>query len=217
MNLLVSLVILAALASTSALAHYNYDDRKVPAASASIEGYDAISRHFPLNASLPQYILITSPHDLRTPQALADMEEMAQRVSQLPDMDLVRGITRPTGERLEQGKLSFQAGEVGSKIGEASNLINSNTSQLNLLASGANQIADVLGSIRSQMGQAIATVSGLVQSLVAMQNQFGGNQTPAAVRPGQQIARRHARAGRDARHERLRRHCRVRAERRPSP
>ncbi|MCB0933695.1 MAG: RND family transporter [Mycobacterium sp.] len=177
-NLLVSLVILAALASTSALAHYNYDDRKVlPAASASIEGYDAISRHFPLNASLPQYILITSPHDLRTPQALADMEEMAQRVSQLPDMDLVRGITRPTGERLEQGKLSFQAGEVGSKIGEASNLINSNTSQLNLLASGANQIADVLGSIRSQMGQAIATVSGLVQSLVAMQNQFGGNQT----------------------------------------
>ncbi|HCA51679.1 MAG TPA: transporter, partial [Mycobacterium sp.] len=50
-NLAASLVILVILASTSALATYNYDDRKsLPAASASIQGYDAISRHFPLNA-----------------------------------------------------------------------------------------------------------------------------------------------------------------------
>jgi putative drug exporter of the RND superfamily len=81
-NLAASLVILVILASSSFLATYNYDDRKaLPPASESIQGYDAISRHFPLNASLPQYILISSPHDLRTPKALADMEQMAYRVS----------------------------------------------------------------------------------------------------------------------------------------
>ncbi|CAN1542559.1 COG2409 Predicted drug exporters of the RND superfamily [Mycobacteriaceae bacterium] len=173
-NLAVSLVILVILASTSALATYNYDDRKaLPAVSASIQGYDAISRHFPLNASLPQYILISSPQDLRTPKALADMEQLAYRVSQVPDIDIVRGITRPTGESLEQARLSFQAGEVGKPLNQAADAINTNTGNLNLLASGSDQIADVLGAIRGQLGQTLATVSYLVRSLAFMQNQYG--------------------------------------------
>jgi len=173
-NLAVSLVILVILASTAALATYNYDDRKaLPAASASIQGYDAISRHFPLNASLPQYILISSPQDLRTPRALADMEQLAYRVSQIPDIDIVRGITRPTGESLEQARLSFQAGEVGKPLNQTADAINTNTGNLNLLASGSDQIADVLGAIRGQLGQTLATVSYLVRSLAFMQNQYG--------------------------------------------
>ena len=173
-NLVASLAILVILASTSALATYNYDDRKaLPATTASIQGYDAISRHFPLNASLPQYILISSPRDLRTPKALADMEQLAYRVSQIPDIDIVRGITRPTGESLEQARLSFQAGEVGKPLNQAADAINTNTGNLNLLASGSDQIADVLGAIRGQLGQTLATVSYLVRSLAFMQNQYG--------------------------------------------
>ena len=167
-------MVLGALAAVAALADYNYDDRKaLPTSSESIRGYDAIGQHFPINASLPQYILITSPRDLRTPEALADMEQMAYRVSQVPDIDIVRGITRPTGESLEQAKLSFQAGEVGKPLNQASALINGNTASLNLLAFGADQIADVLGALRGQLGQTLATVSYLVQSLAFMQNQYG--------------------------------------------
>jgi RND superfamily putative drug exporter len=172
--LMSSLLILVILASSSALATYNYDDRKaLPATTESIQGYDAISRHFPLNASLPQYILISSPHDLRTPQALADMEQLAYRVSQVPDIDIVRGITRPTGESLEQARLSFQAGEVGNPLNQAAEAINTNTGNLNTLAGGADQIADVLGGIRGQLGQTLATVSYLVRALAFMQNQYG--------------------------------------------
>ena len=173
-NLLASLVILLILASTAGLATYNYDDRKaLPPSSATIQGYDAITRHFPLNASLPQYILIKSPHDLRTPQALADMEQMAYRVSQLPDIDIVRGITRPTGESLRQARLSFQAGEVGKPLNQTSSLINGNAANLDMLVFGADQIADVLGAVRGQLGQTVATVSYLVQSLAFLQNQYG--------------------------------------------
>ena len=172
--LMSSLLILVILASSSALATYNYDDRKaLPATTESIQGYDAISRHFPLNASLPQYILISSPHDLRTPKALADMEQLAYRVSQVPDIDIVRGITRPTGESLEQARLSFQAGEVGNPLNQAAQAINTNTGNLNTLAGGADQIADVLGGIRGQLGQTLATVSYLVRALAFMQNQYG--------------------------------------------
>ncbi len=176
-HLIVSLLILVALASTAGLAHYNYDDRKaLPVNTASILGYDAISRHFPLNASLPQYVLVKSPQDLRTSRALADMEQMAYRISQLPDIEIVRGITRPTGESLEQARLSFQAGEVGSRLGDTSGLISSRDAELNMLASGSDQIADTLGAVRDQLGQAVATVGGLVQALTLLQNQFGGDQ-----------------------------------------
>jgi len=172
--LIASIVVLGALASVGALANYNYDDRKaLPAASESILGYDAIGKHFPINASLPQYILIKSPDDLRTPEALADMEQMAYRVSQVPDIDIVRGITRPTGESLEQARLSFQAGEVGTPLNQASNLISGNEANLNLLAFGSDQIADVLGGVRGQLGQTLATVSYLVQALAYMQNRYG--------------------------------------------
>lgn len=184
-NLVVSLVILLALASLVSLANYNYDDRKaLPASTPSIRGYDAISRHFPLNASLPQYILITSPHDLRTPKALADMEQMAFRVSQLPDIDIVRGITRPTGESIEQARLSFQAGEIGKPLNQAGDLISGQDSNLNLLVYGADQVADTLGAVRGQMGQALSSISTLLPALAILQGQLGTGQSLPGFYPG---------------------------------
>lgn len=168
-HLIASLVILSILAGSVGLARFNYDDRKaLPPETESIRGYDAITQHFPLNTSLPQYLLVHSPHDLRTPKALADMEQMAFRITQVPDIDLVRGITRPTGESLEQTKISFQVGEVGSKLGLASSVISSYDSELNLLASGAKQIADLLDNLQGQVSQGIATVRGLLFAIESM-------------------------------------------------
>lgn len=177
-HLAVSLVILVALASCSMLVKYNYDDRRaLPQDVDSSVGYKALDRHFPLNQTIPQYIFIHSPHDLRTPQALADLEQMAQRVAQIPGVAIVRGITRPTGESLEQARLSYQAGEVGTRLQDASTQINDRSADLDRLKSGANQLADSLGTIRGQVSQAITTVRGLVDALGYMQNQYGAKKT----------------------------------------
>jgi RND superfamily putative drug exporter len=177
-HLVASLIVLALLAGCATLVRYNYDDRKVlPDSVESSVGYAALDRHFPLNATIPQYLFIKSPHDLRTPGALADLEQMAQRVSQLAGIQTVRGITRPTGESLEQARLSYQAGEVGSKIADASKLITDRTGDLNRLAAGANTLADNLGDVRVQVTQSVSSVRGLVDSLAYLQNQFGGGET----------------------------------------
>src|SRR5882757_7689090 len=98
-HLVASVLVLAILASLAMFAKYNYDDRKVVAASApSSIGYAALERHFPISQSIPEYILVQSPQDLRTPRALADLEQMASRVAQLPNVGLVSGITRPLGD-----------------------------------------------------------------------------------------------------------------------
>ena len=123
-HLVVSLTILIALGACALFMHPTYNDRmQLPGSAESNLGYSAMAAHFSTSALLPEYIYIHSPHDLRTPQALADMEQMAQRVAQLPNIAAVRGVTRPTGQPLDQTKVSYQAGEVGSKLEDASSQI----------------------------------------------------------------------------------------------
>lgn len=177
-HLAASLVVLAALASCATLVQYNYDDRKaLPAHAESSMGYAALEDHFPISSAIPQYLIVQSPNELRTPQALADLEQMAQRVSQLPGVAVVRGITRPTGESLQQARLSYQAGEVGTKLNDASTQINGRASDLNRLTDGADTLATSLLDVRTQVTRGVAGARGLVDALATMQKQVGGNTT----------------------------------------
>jgi RND superfamily putative drug exporter len=177
-HLVASLMVLILLAGCATLARYNYDDRKnLPESTQSNLGYAALDRHFQLNATIPQYLFIQSPHDLRTPKALADLEQMAQRVSQLPGVAMVRGVTRPTGESLERARATYQAGEVGNTLNDASKQITDHTSDLNTLTNGANALADNLGNIRGDVNQAMSSTRGLIDALSYMQDQFGGGKT----------------------------------------
>jgi putative drug exporter of the RND superfamily len=178
LHLVASLIVLAILASCTCLAHYNYDDRKtLPDSVESAAGYTAMGRHFPLDSIIPEYLFVHSPHDLRNPKALADLEQMASRVSQLPGVALVRGITRPMGDSLEQARLAWQAGEVGSKLNDASQTIHQHNEDLDKLTHGADQLAGALGDVRNQVGQAVAGVRGLVDALTFLQNNFGNDKT----------------------------------------
>jgi len=126
---------------------------------------------------LPEYIYIHSPHDLRNPQALADMEQMAQRVAQLPNIATVRGITRPTGQPIEQTKVSYQAGEVGSKLEDASSQISDKSSDLDKLSGGAHQLASSLATVRDQVNGASRSMTSMTATLSQVQNQLDGPQT----------------------------------------
>src|SRR6185312_4082808 len=173
-----SLVVLIALGTCATLVRFNYDDRKqLPASAGSSLGYAALEHHFPVNQTIPEYLFIQSPRDLRTPQALADLEQMAQRVSQIPGVAMIRGVTRPTGHSLEEAKATYQAGQVGKELGGASDLINQRTGDLNRLSSGAGLLADKLGDVRTQVGQAIGGVGGLVDALATVSAMFGGGKT----------------------------------------
>ncbi len=178
-----SLVVLTALASCAALAHSSYDARTtLPPSAQSNVGYAAMDRHFPVSSTVPQYIFVHSPHDLRNAKSLADLEQMAQRVSQLPDIQMVRGVTRPTGEPLQQATLSWQAGQVGGKLSDTSARIAGSGGELDALTNGARQLADTLAAVHGQVSQAIGGVRGLVDELARVENQL------AAAHPNTQIS-----------------------------
>ena len=144
----VSLVILGILAGCGLFVQFDWDESKsLPEDVPSNQGYAALNAHFPLSATIPQYVVITSPHDLRDPRALADLEQLAFRVSQIPGIESVAGITRPLGHPPEQASVAYQAGEVGSRLQEAADTIRANRDNLDRLANGAAQLATTLAAV----------------------------------------------------------------------
>lgn len=179
MHLAASLAILLALAGCAALVKYNYDDRKnLPADAESNLGYDALTKHFPVSTTMQQFIQVYDPEvDLRSPKSLADLEQMAERISQVSGIDMVRGITRPNGEMLKEAKSTYQAGEVGSRLADASGLIATNDQNLSLLSGGAHQLADALNQIRTQVISSMADVRSMVGGLSEMKAALGDDVT----------------------------------------
>jgi putative drug exporter of the RND superfamily len=172
-HLLVSLSVLIALACCAAFLRSTFNDRlQLPQSAESNVGFSAMESHFATSALLPQYIYVHSPRDLRTPQALADLEQMAQRVSALPNIGAVRGITRPTGQPLDQTKLSFQAGQVGTNLQTASTQISDKSNDLNALTSGADQLAGSLAQVRDQVRSTSGSTIELTTTLNQVQQQL---------------------------------------------
>jgi RND superfamily putative drug exporter len=173
-HLLGSLAVLITLAGCAAFLRPTFDDRlQLPQSAPSNIGFSTMADHFSKSMLLPQYIYVRSPHDLRTSRALADLDQMAQRVSQLPNIVAVRGITRPSGQPLDQTKLSFQAGQVGGKLEDASTQINDRTSDLDALTSGADQLAAALAQVRDQIRAASGPMTHLAATLNQVQQQLG--------------------------------------------
>lgn len=161
-----SLAVLTVLATCGLFAQYNWDESKtMPQSEPSNQGYAALSAHFPLNATIPQYLVIHSPHDLRTSRALADLEQMAYRVSQLPDLTAIRGITRPNGQPPVEATAAYQAGEVGAQLQAANDSIRDNRANLDRLVAGSQELASSLADVQERVG---AAVSGGAESVAAV-------------------------------------------------
>src|SRR5690606_11052664 len=115
-----SLVVLLALTGVAATMTISYDDRQgQPAATDSNQGYQLLDRHFAKDSVITQFLLVQSDTDMRTAKALADLDQLASRIAQMPGITRVSGVTRPTGDRLEQAQLSWQNGQIGDKMAGA--------------------------------------------------------------------------------------------------
>lgn len=70
-HLVGSLIVLVALAGCTLLIRFNYDDLKtVPQHVESVKGYEAMNRHFPMNAMTPMVLFIKSPETCGHPARL---------------------------------------------------------------------------------------------------------------------------------------------------
>ena len=175
-HLVGSLLVLFLLAGLAGFATFNYDDRKAVADSEpSSLGYAALEKHFDINQSIPSYVLIRSAKDLRNPEALADLEQLAERIAQLPDIQMVSGITRPLGSVPPEFRATYQAGIVGTRLADGAKMISDGTADMNRLSSGANTLAGSLRDVRGQVTDIAGSLQQMVDAFAALRGQYGGD------------------------------------------
>lgn len=161
--LAISLLILVALGSICLTMRISYDDRKAqPADTDSNKGYRLLDRHFPRDTTMTEFLLVESPTDMRTGTGLADLEEMASRVSQISGVTKVVGVTRPTGRRLEQAELAWQNGQIGDKLTHAAVDAEAHKGELKQLTDGADRLADGLTQLDTRIQSALSPMTDLL-------------------------------------------------------
>jgi putative drug exporter of the RND superfamily len=114
-----SMVVLLILAGCSMFARFNYDDSKtLPKDVESSIGYDTLAQHFPLNATIPEYLVVHSSEDLRERPALVELKQMERRVSELPDIAAIHPAPVPSAK--SDDKKSAAGGELLPRHGQGS-------------------------------------------------------------------------------------------------
>ncbi|CQD11293.1 MmpL family transport protein [Mycobacterium europaeum] len=161
--LITSLVILLALTAVAATMKISYDDRKgQPAGTASNQGYRLLDRHFRKDSIVTEFLVVENPTDMRTAKGLADLDEMASRIAQIPGVTKVSGVTRPTGTRLEQAQLSWQNAQIGDKMARAVADGNTRKDDLTKLTNGASQLAEGLAQLDTTLRTALTPLTGIL-------------------------------------------------------
>ncbi|ORW24263.1 hypothetical protein AWC18_00355 [Mycolicibacter nonchromogenicus] len=161
--LLVSLVILLALSAAAMTTTLSYDDRKgQPDTTASNEGYQLLDRHFRKDVVISEFVVVESPTDMRTGKGLADLDEMASRIAQIPGVTKVSGVTRPAGTRLEEAQLGWQNGQIGDKMAGAVDDGNARKDDLAKLTGGADQLAGGLAQLDTTLRTALTPLTGIL-------------------------------------------------------
>lgn len=121
----------------------SYDERSPqPGDTESNLGYRVMDAHFTKNEALPDFVLITSDHDLRNPTDLAAIEQASAAAARVRGVTSVRAVTRPTGSTIEQASLINQTGLIGDRLADAGNQLKAGQAGATKLVDGAGKLDD---------------------------------------------------------------------------
>ncbi|ERG69097.1 hypothetical protein HMPREF9336_04241 [Segniliparus rugosus ATCC BAA-974] len=154
-------------------AEFNYDEIAfIPKKLQSVEGMQAMQSHFPSTQLYPDTVLIQSTHDLRNSSDIGLLDQVAQRVSQMPDVTAVQWLTRPTGVPLTQTSLGYGIGYAGAMLSQNAALIKDRVAQLHTLTDNLNAIIDTIDGLQGKLDAAGRQTGGLKSSSSQLTTNF---------------------------------------------
>ncbi|AZG45815.1 MMPL/RND family transporter [Gordonia insulae] len=147
-----ALIFLVGTALIGTTFRMNWDESAMPIHDTdSTLGYDAVLEHYGHNEIAPEYLTFRADHDLRNTRDLAALEMAAMSVAGLPQVAMVRSITRPDGKPLPEAANGFQTGVVGDQLARAHRQMVTATPELQRLAAGVGQLSDGAESAATRM------------------------------------------------------------------
>jgi len=104
--LVVSVLALLPLAAFAPSTRMSFDENALQPHSKNARALDALNAHFPHHATLPDFLLLTSHGDLRTPQALAALAGPAAALAAVPGVAIVHSpadLITPSAPSVQSG------------------------------------------------------------------------------------------------------------------
>jgi RND superfamily putative drug exporter len=166
--LAIGIMLLAALAAWLPTLRLSFDERALqPAGTASNLGLQALAAHFPPNEVLPDYLLISSQHDMRNPHDLATLEQLTRTISKVRGVTAVRSVTEPNGKPIPQASLAHQVGAIADQLATAQQRLSQGTGGISRLSSGAGQLSAGAGQLSNGADRAAGAVDLFITGLSA--------------------------------------------------
>ncbi|WP_316245467.1 MMPL family transporter [Gordonia sp. OPL2] len=151
-----ALLFLIGTALISTTYRMNWDESAMPIRPTdSTRGYDAVTQHYGHNEIAPDYLTVRADHDVRNTRDLAALELAAMSVASMPEVAIVRSITRPDGKPLPEAATGFQSGVVGAQLGDAHRQMTAATPELKRLAAGVDELATGAESAVTRMPELV--------------------------------------------------------------
>uniref|UniRef100_UPI003D8CCA97 MMPL family transporter n=1 Tax=Gordonia sp. B7-2 TaxID=3420932 RepID=UPI003D8CCA97 len=153
----VALIFLAGTALITVTFRTNWDEAAMAIyATDSKDGYEAVRKHFGHNEIAPEYVTVRSAHDLRNTGDLAALELAGIALSNVPQVAVVRSITRPDGRPLPEAATGYQAGVIGRQLGDAHRQMVTATPELRRLAEGVTALSAGADGATARMPELVA-------------------------------------------------------------
>ncbi|WNG80168.1 MMPL family transporter [Mycobacterium sp. ITM-2016-00316] len=154
-----SLVLLIAAATVLLTFRVNFDENAMQLdATESSAGYQKAYQHWGVNEVAPEYLIVTADHDMRNTNDLAALDQIAERITKLPEVAYVRALTRPDGHQLKQTTVGYQAGVVADRLGSARDRVDAAHPDLQRLASGTSALRDGAATADAQLPQLVSGI-----------------------------------------------------------
>jgi RND superfamily putative drug exporter len=180
--------ILAAFLPTMTL---SFDTRAAqPSTTPSNIGSAALAKHFAPNETLPDYILVTSKHDMRNPKDLASLNTLSRAVAKVPGVSSVRSITQPVGKPLPQARISNQLATLAKRLDKADRKLTEAQPRLNQLSDGAADLNRGANQLANGSEQAVVGIDQLVNGLAGLNSglQTAADKTDTAATGSRKLA-----------------------------
>ena len=162
-----------------------------PRSTGANLGVAAMNRHFPPNELFPEFVAITTDHDLRNPAGVLAVEQLTRQIAAIQGVERVQSVSRPAGTVPDAATLANQAGKIGDQLDEGLKalegrletvdqvkpIINRFSATVDQLEPTLNRFSTAISELQNSLGAGVGGVGQLNSGVDGMRTGLQGMQT----------------------------------------
>jgi len=136
----------------------------------SVKGFNLVAKNFGPGEIMPIQVVLENDDSMKTKEYVTLIESISQKLENLDHVNKVRSVTRPTGDKIDDLYVKYQAEQLGKGIGEG-------TEGIATIKDGLNEAATSIKDSKPEIEKATAGMGDLNKGTKKLQSGVGELQT----------------------------------------